>query len=146
MSKEATTPGSRLFEIRLAYGDGVRTPEPLKAFSARVTRVTGELYHAATLSLLERMEQGWKLDDFNALAKLDKKQRGAPWLAFGIVVPDATELDVSELEVPDPRKDRKLTMQEIARAERQAELERSAQQQQARGGRGPKKRPRGGAA
>jgi hypothetical protein len=146
MSDPNETPGKRLYQIRLSYGDGTRTPEPLQAFAARVTKQTGERYHAATISLLERMEQEWRYSDFNALSRMDKQQRGAPWLAYGIEQPN---LDVSELEVPDPRKDRKLTMQEIARAGRQAELERSEQARKARGGRGPAKRrrpPGGGAA
>lgn len=143
MADAPQTPGQRLYDIRLSYGDGHRVAESLALFAARASRVTGEKYHANTISLLERMEQEWRYSDFNALSQLDKKQRGAPWLAFGIERP---ELDVSDLEVPDPRKDRKLTMQEIARAGRQAETEQSARQQKARGGRGPKKRPRGGAA
>jgi hypothetical protein len=80
---DADSPGKRLYLIRLACGDGSRTAEPLKAFADRVREATGQRYHATTLSLLERDEQGWRLDDINTLAMVDPKHRGASWLAFG---------------------------------------------------------------
>lgn len=80
----SVTPGKRLYLIRLACGDGHRTAEPLVKFVARVKRLSGESYDPATISLLERDKQGWRLKDFEALAAADPMKRGAPWLAFGI--------------------------------------------------------------
>jgi hypothetical protein len=75
------TPGQRLYRIRLACGDGVRNAESLKAFAARVRRKTKQSYSAMTLSLLERMEQNWKLADVEAFAAVDPLHRGRVWLA-----------------------------------------------------------------
>lgn len=79
----ADTPGKRLYLIRLACGDGVRTAEPLKAFAARLKRETRETYHPNALSLLERDEQGWRVSDVEILCRVDPLERGRVWLAFG---------------------------------------------------------------
>ena len=88
---DLSTPGRRLYAIRLQYGDGSRKAEPLKAFAKRVEDITGEHYDPMTLSLLERDEQGWKLIDAEILSQLDKERRGKEWLAFGPAVNDAAE-------------------------------------------------------
>jgi hypothetical protein len=75
------TTGNRLYLIRLACGDGVRTPEPLDRFAERVREATGKAYNPMTLSLLERMKQGWRLIDVRALAAVDPLKRGATWLS-----------------------------------------------------------------
>lgn len=77
----ATTPGKRLYLIRLACGDGARTAETLEKFAERVKRETGETYYANALSLLERDIQNWRLSDATTLAKVDPKERGRVWLA-----------------------------------------------------------------
>lgn len=77
------TPGDRLFLIRLACGDGFKSAEPMPKFAQRVLEKTGRKYHDAALSLLERMQQTWKLDDLNAFAAVDPKGRGPAWLAWG---------------------------------------------------------------
>lgn len=105
--KIAETPGDRLWLIRLACGDGFRKPEPLPLFAARVKRETGVDYHQASLSLLERMKQGWRLDDIRTLAAVDPKGRGPIWLAFGVDEASA---------MPDPTLDRGLTPAEEERA------------------------------
>lgn len=79
----ADTPGKRLYLIRLACGDGVRSAESLKAFARRVLRETGAVYHANALSLLERDEQGWLVQDVETLWRVDPDKRGNVWLAFG---------------------------------------------------------------
>lgn len=81
---DLTTPGGRLTSIRWQYGDG-RRPESQKAFAKRVEEVTGEHYDPMTLSLLERNEQGWRIEDANILCLLDKEKRGAAWLGFGVL-------------------------------------------------------------
>lgn len=75
------TPGARLFLIRLACGDGVRKAESMQDFSDRVKKKTGRYYDPATLSLLERMKQGWKLEDALTFASVDPLKRGAVWLS-----------------------------------------------------------------
>jgi hypothetical protein len=77
----ADSVGQRLFLIRLACGDGVRKAEPLPEFAERVQRGTGQAYHPSTISLLERMKQGWRLDDVRAFAAVDPLKRGAAWLS-----------------------------------------------------------------
>lgn len=112
---EAETPGQRLYQIRLACGDGKRTPESLKLFAERIKRLTGETYYANALSLLERDEQNWRLSDINTLAQVDPKQRGAQWLAFG---------GQPQTILLDPTLDRGLTEEEERRAlDRAAEIE-----------------------
>ena len=88
MPKEPSTPGDRLFLIRLSYGDGVRKAESLDQFAARVEKRTGERYDPATISLLERNKQKWRLEDAEIFSQLDKEGRGAAWLAFGPIVED----------------------------------------------------------
>lgn len=75
------SPGGRLFDIRLACGDGRRDPEPLKEFSDRIKRETGVYFDPAKLSLLERMQQGWKWEDIDTLARVDPLKRGRAWLS-----------------------------------------------------------------
>ncbi len=77
----AETPGDRLYMIRLACGDGLRRAEPLPQFAKRVKKATGREYHQATLSLLERMKQAWKLSDVETFAVVDPSHRGRVWLA-----------------------------------------------------------------
>lgn len=103
----AETVGQRLYLIRLACGDGVRDPESLKEFSARVKRATKQHFDPMTLSLLERMKQGWTLDNILTLSSVDPKQRGPSWLAFG---------DTQHTALLDPTKDRGLTEEEERRA------------------------------
>ncbi len=75
------TPGDRLYRIRLACGDGTRRAEPLASFVRRVQHVTGEKYHATTVSMLERNQQGWRLSDVRAFAAVDPLKRGPTWLS-----------------------------------------------------------------
>lgn len=124
------TPGQRLYKIRLACGDGVREAETLEAFSKRL-EAAGYSYSAMTLSSMERMKQKWRLDDVNALSSVDPLRRGPVWLA-------AMDSEPS-LELPDPRKDRKLTMQEIQRAKQKVDEARAEAEQKPR----RKKRPGG---
>jgi len=91
---EPSTPGERLHLIRRQYGD-LRKAESLKAFAARVEKATGVHYDPSTLSLLERMEQSWRLEDADTLCLLDKERRGSAWILYGIVTPPAEVM-------PDP--------------------------------------------
>jgi hypothetical protein len=82
---EPDSPGKRLYLIRLALGDGMRRPEPMAAFVARVREATGESYDTGAVSLLERDLQGWRLKDMNAFAAVDPLKRGGAWLGFGVL-------------------------------------------------------------
>ncbi len=77
------TPGTRLYLIRLACGDGQRKPLSQAAFAKLVLDKRGVSYDPSTISLLERMEQGWTLDDLATFAAIDPKGRGPAWLAWG---------------------------------------------------------------
>jgi hypothetical protein len=114
------TAGKRLYQIRLALGDGSRSPEAMAAFADRVERLTGRRYDPSTISLLERDKQGWRIVDIRAFASVDPLKRGAAWLS-------ALDQEPPEIELPDPTKDRKLSTQEAQRAVRAAELERREQ-------------------
>lgn len=73
----------RIYSIRLALGDGVRTPLSLARFSALIYSHTQVHYDPTTLSLLERGRRRVTLDDVGALARVDPRNRGRCWLAFG---------------------------------------------------------------
>lgn len=77
------TVGKRLFLIRAACGEGERDPESIAAFVKRVHRITGAKYQESTISLLERMKQGWRLIDVDNFARTDPLRRGPVWLAYG---------------------------------------------------------------
>lgn len=96
----AETSGQRLYMIRLACGDGLRKPEPLPEFAERVKRATGEMYHPSTISMLERMKQGWRLDDARAFAAVDPLKRGALWLS-------ALDVDLNKVRPAPKSADRK---------------------------------------
>lgn len=108
----AQTPGQRLYLIRLACGDGVRDPETIAVFIERVRKRTNRSYTANAISLLERMEQKWKLEDINNFAAVDPLKRSAAWLAWG---------DSPTPVLLDPTKDRGLSEDEEERALRASE-------------------------
>ena len=78
---KAETAGQRLYQVRLACGDGVRKPETMEAFAERVKAETGKVYDPSTVSLLERDMQRWKLEDVRAFAAVDPLKRGEVWLS-----------------------------------------------------------------
>ena len=101
-ARMAETPGNRLYLIRLACGDGIRKAEPLRLFSERIKRETGEQYDPSTLSLLERDAQEWKVRDAEVLSRVDPKRRGDRWLAFGLPAVDVGPVEDSHAEDVDP--------------------------------------------
>lgn len=107
------SPGSRLYDIRLACGDGRRDPMPLKEFSDRIEERTGVYYDPATLSLLERMKQGWRWEDIDTLARVDPQGRGRVWLSAYTerdAMPDAPLPWVEPKDGP-----KKLTLRSLAK-------------------------------
>ncbi len=84
------TTGDRLYMIRLACGGGARKPASLAVFAAFVEERTGAHYDPSTISLLERMEQTWRLADLETFASVDPRGRGPAWLAWGEQAEPAT--------------------------------------------------------
>lgn len=79
------TPGvaARVYLIRLALGDGVKTPMSMERFAILLTFRTGRQYTRGTIARIEVGHQPAQLADIEAMATIDPKQRGACWLAFG---------------------------------------------------------------
>lgn len=122
----ADTPGKRLYLIRLALGDGFKSPLPADQFVARVKKATGVEYDPSTISRLENGQRRWLLEDAKPLAAVDPLRRGEIWLAHGVNVKD----------VVDPERDRKLTDDEVERAKRASEAARDEEAAAS-----PRKRP-----
>lgn len=79
-----TTRGQRFYMVRLAAGDGVRKPEPLKAFVERIARQTGFVIHASELSEIEndKPSKAVTAEHIEAVAAVDPAQRGRDWLGW----------------------------------------------------------------
>lgn len=77
----AETLGTRFYAVRLACGDGIRTPLSLRAFADRVYHQTRHRLHASELSAIERDEKAPTLADVAAVAAVDPLRRGPAWLA-----------------------------------------------------------------
>jgi hypothetical protein len=90
--EQSPTAGQRLYLIRLACGDGVRTPLSMREFAERVLAITGVEYQHATISMLERDKQEWRRKDLLTFAAADPLNRGPSWLgAFDVPLPKAIE-------------------------------------------------------
>lgn len=98
VDEAAETPGDRLYLIRLARGDGRRRAESLVVFVRHVLAVTGEKYHPTTVSMLERNQQTWRLDDVRAFAAVDPLRRGEVWLS---ALSDAEERAQRTVDAPE---------------------------------------------
>jgi hypothetical protein len=107
------SPGSRLYDIRLACGDGRRDPMPLAKFSVLVKDKTGVYYDPATLSLLERMKQGWRWEDIDVLARADPQQRGRVWLSAFEARDLAPEAPLPWIQQRDSGKNGELTVDDL---------------------------------
>lgn len=131
---ETETAGDRLFLIRLARGDGRRRAESLADFVRHVLTATGEKYHPTTVSMLERNQQSWRLDDVRAFAAIDPLRRGEVWLS--------ALRDAAATPLRDPRKDQRISEQAVGRAmredEQQSQQRKSAQSGQQRSARRPR--------
>jgi hypothetical protein len=109
---EASSPGQRLFLIRLACGDGLRKPESMRDFAERVQLATGAEYEHSTIGMLERDLQGWRIKDVHAFAAVDPRGRGEAWLAFGEQEPTQPK---ARDPIPDPRPAKPATSADAAR-------------------------------
>lgn len=80
---DTDTPEKRAYAIRLACGDGWKTPMPMAEFAALVkSKTRGVSFDAAKVSRIESGDQKMALSDIEAMAKIDPKKRGPAWLAF----------------------------------------------------------------
>jgi hypothetical protein len=81
----AETRGQRFFLVRLACGDGIRRPEPMREFVQRVARAAGLVIHPSVLSEIEndKATKTVTLDQIAAVASVDPLRRGKLWLAWG---------------------------------------------------------------
>lgn len=81
-----TTLGQRIFQVRLALGDGVRKPLSMRDFAALLSRTAGREppYSVSFISRWENGESEPRLDELVLIAHVDPLRRGAPWLAFNV--------------------------------------------------------------
>jgi hypothetical protein len=79
----ADTPGKRAYLIRLACGDGFKSPEPMAAFAMRLTRQKRGAWDSAKVSRVESGERKLTLDDVETYVRVDPLKRPRGWLAFG---------------------------------------------------------------
>lgn len=111
----ADTPGQRLYQIRLALGDGVKNAMRIEDFVALVKRVTGATYDPSAISRTENGGRKLTLEDAPIFAAVDPRHRGRNWLAWGD--PPQSAPDRSHVDA-DPTLDRRVTEAEIASARR----------------------------
>lgn len=74
---------ARIYQIRLALGDGAGKPLSMREFARLVTQHSGRHYGNTTISRLETRQQIPSLADVVAIAQVDPLKRGRAWLAFG---------------------------------------------------------------
>ena len=79
----ADTPAKRAYLIRLACGDGFKSPEPMAAFAVRLTRQKRGAWDSGKVSRVESGDRKLTLDDVDTYAAVDPLKRGKSWLAFG---------------------------------------------------------------
>ena len=79
--------GLRVYAVRLAVGDGIRKPMPLREFVTLVNATGIVRMETSTVSLIERGIQKLSIAQCRAVAAVDPFQRGAAWIAFGEVYP-----------------------------------------------------------
>lgn len=74
--------GARIYLVRLALGDGMRTPMPMRQFAALLAKDSGRPYDASMISLMETGKRRATLEDIVTIAGKDPQRRGRSWLAF----------------------------------------------------------------
>ena len=103
---ERETVRHRVYAVRLALGDGWKTPMSGEAFAALLSKRLKRRYDGAMISRMENGERKISLEEVEAMAALDPKGRGRAWLAFG-----------EEPDLTDPTTARRLTEEELDRAD-----------------------------
>jgi hypothetical protein len=85
MAKESI--GQRVYAVRLALGDGWKTPLPQAEFAALLADVSGRAYDSAMVSRMENGGRAVSIEEAEWVAALDPQSRGPAWLAFGEDIP-----------------------------------------------------------
>lgn len=129
----------RVFTIRQALGENRRRPLSQKAFAALLSERAQAMGKGTKFdeSMIGRTETSRvpDVDEVEVIASVDPLDRGAAWLAWG---------ETRGVVLPDPQKDRKLSLEEIERAARQAEREARERASLSRAAPAKKKRGRAG--
>jgi hypothetical protein len=99
---QADTPGKRVYLIRLALGDGLRSPMPMAEFAALLTERTGATYDSSMISKIENEMRKVSLDDADRIASVDPRRRGREWLAWGDAQATPTLNGIDRVSHPDP--------------------------------------------
>jgi hypothetical protein len=110
------SPNHRVFLVRQALGT-IRRPLAQDRFAELLTLAAQRLglvakYYGSTVSDIEAENRTVTLDDARVVAAVDPLRRGEAWLAFGQGTNGQSVLDL------DPTRDRRLTDEELDRAER----------------------------
>lgn len=131
----AQTPGQRVYLIRLALGDGVKTPMRIKDFVALIRERTGAKYDPSAISRTENGDRDLALEDVPVIAAVDPHERGRDWLAWGDAPAPGDVIMVGPVAV-----DRRTVVERTAEAQAHA----NAQGAPAAAKQGPKKKRDGG--
>lgn len=75
--------GDRVYMVRLELGDGLRNAMTLRDFDDVIESKSGRRIHASELSRIERGERPPIVEDAEAIAKADPRERGPAWLIWG---------------------------------------------------------------
>jgi hypothetical protein len=117
----------RVFMIRQALGENRRKPMSQKAFADLLNEKAEAMEKECRFeeTMIGRIETKRvpTTEEADVIAAVDPLDRGRAWLAWG---------ETRGIVLPDPAKDRKLTMEEIQRAARQVERDNAAQAQKVR--------------
>lgn len=115
---ERETVRHRVYAVRLALGDGWKTPMSGEAFAALLSKRLKRRYDGAMISRMENGARKISLDEVEAIAALDPKKRGPSWLAFGeTAAPARAELPDLEPQISGTLTDEQ---KEASRARRAA--------------------------
>lgn len=118
--EEPQTVRARVYEIRRALGPDHRTPLTQGEFAKRANAIAARFglkanYDASFISKIENGTRTVGIEEIPVFAALDPMKRGDSWLAWGVMLPAGSVLDL------DPTRDHLLTDEEAGRAEAQAD-------------------------
>lgn len=134
------TPGKRVYAIRLALGDGWKSPMTMAAFAALLTKRSGTSYDSAKISRIESGERALSIAEVDVIAAVDPQNRGREWLAWGEKKPVTVD-GLDDMEAGAVL----LSPAQLARAEEAVAAREAAERQaaqRARGARQPGKKAR----
>lgn len=79
---DGMTVAQRVYLVRLACGDGIRKPMPMREFAELLTG-DGETVHPSRVSDIENEKSPPTLAEIERIAVVDPLKRGKSWLAWG---------------------------------------------------------------